>query len=119
MARTKKTPSDKVAYQGFVNVSLTKDRKRAIKEFIGSDPDVLRWLDTLTGRGYKVSITWTEEPGFYSATAYQTSSSSDHAGWGTSARHSDLHVALGTLFYQIDVILSDEGWTDGNGLYEW
>lgn len=119
MKRTGSVKKDSVVYKGFANVSLTKQRKLDIKRLAQENPDYDKWLENLCSNGYKVGITWVDDPGYYSATAYQTKAESDHAGWGTTARHADLGTAIASLHYYVYSVLSEEGWPDQNANYEW
>ena len=109
----------KVAYQGFVNVSLTVDRRKAVRELADKSADLEKWLDELTSLGYKVSFGYTEKPACYTVTGYQTDKDSDHAGYATSGRHLELDVAFAALYYGITVVLADEGWPLNDGEYGW
>jgi hypothetical protein len=119
MARVKKSDVKQVEYRGFANVSLTKPRKAVIKKMVEEGADYDKWLENLTSDGYKISISWVSDPGYFSVTAYQTQAESDHAGWGTTARHGDLQTAFATIFYFVYVVLREEGWPDANANYEW
>jgi len=119
MARNGSTKKKAVTYQGFANVSLTKQRKLDIKKLAEESPDYDKWIENLCSDGYKVSITWIDDPGYYSATAYQTKEDSDHAGWGTTARHADLGTVIATLNYYVYSVLNEEGWPEQTNNYEW
>lgn len=119
MRKSSEVKEPKVVFQGFANVSLTKQRKQDVKQLVAGGVDYDRWFEGLTHAGYKVSVSWVESQGYFSATAFQSSPKSSHAGWGTTARHADLGTTIATLFYQVTVVLEEEGWPEENNNYEW
>lgn len=119
MARKSGGKDGKAEFKGFVNISLTKARKTAVKDLAEKNEDVIGWLDTLTARGYKISFSYSETGSFYTVTAYQTDTQSNHAGYCTSARHAEIPTALAALYYGITVVLEEEGWQLNNGDYAW
>jgi len=119
MAEKKKVEQKKVVYKGFINVSLTKQRKEEINSLFDQHGDIAENIERLVDAGYKVSISFAEDGGFYTVTAMQTKLDSNHAGYCTSARHGDLSKAVFTLSYQIDNVLAVEGWNSDDGRHDW
>lgn len=119
MTSKRTSKKKKAQYQGFVNVSLTKQRKEAINGLFNESADAGQDIECLADAGYKITVSYSENPAFYTATAMQTDPNSDHAGYCTSARHSDLSKSLFTLRYYVEVILEEEGWPLNNGDMAW
>lgn len=119
MSQAKKPASKKAKYQGFVNVSLTSARKEAISTAFEKGIDIGECIDNLTNDGYKISISCSTQPAFYTVTAMQMDPTSGHAGYCTSSRHGNLEKAIYTLQYSITQILNVEGWPLNNGDVDW
>lgn len=119
MSQAKKPPQKKAKYQGFVNVSLTNVRKSEISAAFDKGVDIGECIDNLTSDGYKISISHSAQPAFYTVTAMQMDTTSGHAGYCTSSRHGDLEKAVYTLQYSITQILNIEGWPLNNGDVDW
>jgi len=119
MAEKKKSEQKSASYKGFINVSLTKQRKEEITALLEHHSDVSENIEWFVDEGYKLSITFTNDGNFYTSTAMQTKLASPHAGYCTSARHGDLSKCLYTLRFQIENVLSVEGWNSDDGRHDW
>lgn len=99
MALKKAPPpaADKVKWQGFVNVYLTRTEKDYVKENPLDYAEALQFLGDAAEAGYKVSISYTDNPGFYTVTLYGNRSGGVNAGWAMSLRHADLLVAVSAI----------------------
>lgn len=90
-----KTPADeKVQWQGFVNVYLTRQEKEHVKSNPLDYADAVQFLADAAEAGYKVSVSYTPKPGFFTVTLYGNVPGHVNAGWAMSLRHADLLVAV-------------------------
>lgn len=113
MAQKKATaPSaDKVKWQGFVNVYLTRTEKDYVKQNPLDYAAALQFLADAAEAGYKASISYSERPGFFTVTLYGNVPGGVNAGWAMSLRHADLLVAVSALHHVAgqDSLKSDWG----------
>lgn len=103
---------DKVQWQGFVNVYLTKQEKSHVKDNPLDYADALQFLSDASQAGYKVSITWTEPPGFFTVTLYGNRPGHPNAGWAMSLRHSDLLTAISAVHHVAGEDGLNSDWAD-------
>lgn len=97
--KTAKPADEKVQWQGFVNVHLTRTEKDHVKQHALDADGAVQFIADATEAGYKVSWTYTEKPGFYTVTLYGNRPGHPNAGWAMSLRHADLLVALSALHH--------------------
>lgn len=107
MARKpKEAPTDKVTWQGFVNVYLNSQEKKQIKENLLSEDHAFIFIQTAAEVGYKFSLTYSEKGGFYSATLYGNTPGGANAGFAMSLRHADACTAISALSFAV----GEDGW---------
>lgn len=90
---------DKVTWQGFVNVYLNKTEKDYVKEHPLDYAGALQFIADAAEAGYKVSQTYTKQPGFFTITLYGNRPGHPNAGWAMSLRHADFLIALSALHH--------------------
>lgn len=107
-----KSGNNKVRWNGFVNVYLSKADKAAIKSSLLDDAAIIRLVEHLTENGYKVSTSYSQAGGFYTVTAYGNVPDCPNAGWAMSLRHSSLVVAYSSLQHVLGVEGVSEDWSE-------
>lgn len=99
LKKSKKVEDEKVLWQGFVNVYLTRQEKEYVKNNPLDYPDACQFIADAGEAGYKVSVTYTEKPGYFTVTLYGNRVGHPNAGWAMSLRHADFLVALSALHH--------------------
>lgn len=97
--KTKGPDAEKVQWQGFVNVYLTRTEKDHVKRNPLPYPEALGFLADAAASGYKVSVSWSERPGFFTVTLYGNLPGHPNAGWAMSIRHADILTAVSALHH--------------------
>lgn len=90
---------EKVQWQGFVNVYLTREEKQLVKDNPLDYADACQFIADAAEAGYKISVTYTEKPGFFTVTLYGNQPGHPNAGWAMSLRHADLLTAVSALHH--------------------
>lgn len=112
----------KASWKGFYNAYLTKRDKAAIKQMVAADRSLLDVLLELADHGYKLSIVFSPEGNFYTATAYAGRAGHINAGYSSSVRHADLETAIYGVFFVLEEKHSWGAWpVDGesDNPYDW
>lgn len=110
-SKTSQEKPNKVKFQGFVRVYLTKQEKAQISEEMLSEDEVLTFFDTMAMAGYKVSVSYSPSGGFFSVTLYGNHQDNPNAGWAMTLRHRDLLKAMSALAFSHDHKSIEGDWT--------
>lgn len=108
MARDKNTS---LAVRGWANVTLSDEDKATITNEAIHHKELLAILADWVGDGYRLSVTWDEYSNALQATFVCANEEDPNYGYGLSARHPDLDMALQTLLYKCSM-LKAVGWSD-------
>ncbi len=88
-SKQERKDDDKVKFQGFLNLKLSKEEK----SHIANNPLPVHSHGQLIAdaafRGYKISLTWNERQDCYILTAYGSRVGHPDAGYGMSIYHTD------------------------------
>lgn len=95
--QTKK--SKKVEWQGFVRIYLTPEDKKAVKDALMQEDEVLNFMEVMALAGYKISTSYSSLGNFYSVTLYGNHLDNPNAGWAMTLRHKDLQTAYTALSF--------------------
>ena len=87
----------KAKWQGFVNVRLASQEKKAIKENLLKEEDGTEFLMNAATAGYKCSISYSIPEDVYTVSLTGVYQEKPNAGITMSMRHRDLIVALTAL----------------------
>lgn len=97
---------DKVRFAGFVRVPLNKAEKAQVKKNLLKDAQILKEIVKAAESGYKVSISYSQDAGYYTFTLYGNHPDNPNAGYAASLRHSDLVVAISAMAF----VLQEQGY---------
>lgn len=108
MTSNKKKPesNDKVKWQGYVNVYLSKEDKNHVKHNLLTDAAAIEFLLEAAENGYKFSCSYSNTGSFHTVTLYGNTAGTPNAGWAMSLRHSDFLTALSALHH----VVGQDGW---------
>jgi hypothetical protein len=87
----------KAKWQGFVNVSMTQEEKRAVKAGLMGEGDGFEFLMNAATAGYKCSISYSIAEDVYTVSLTGQYQEKPNAGITMSMRHRELMVALSAL----------------------
>jgi hypothetical protein len=99
-------------WQGFVNVRLTTEEKKAIKEKLLSEANGYEFLMNAATAGYKCSISYSVPEEVFTASLTGTYQQKPNAGITMSMRHRDLIVALTALEWCHDQAGFSQEWSE-------
>jgi len=103
--------SNKVDWQGFVNFTLGKTEKKAIKAMVEDGLDYADILNDWIEDGYSVKVSYDAYSSCPLVAIYGGVDAGKNAGYGMSCRHSDLAIAFGGAWYQhTDMSLDGNEW---------
>jgi hypothetical protein len=95
------------SWKGFVNVSLTAEQKEAYASWDLEDADVWLGLATYGEKGYKFSLTWSDNNSNWVATYTGTESAAKNAGYAVSGFAGSPYDAARVLLFKVSAILPD------------
>lgn len=117
MARKpKESKSNKVEWQGFINVTLNAQEKAHVKGMELDGSAAFEFLQTAADHGYKVSTTYTRSADFYTVVLYGNEPDCPNSGWAMSVRHSDIYTAFAALLFVVEQDGWDTFWGDRFGV---
>lgn len=104
MAYTKKDKRqpamwEKAKWQGFVNVRLGKEEKKAIKGSLLQEVDALQFLVDAATDGYKCSISYSIPEDVFTVSMTGQYEGKPNAGVTMSMRHVDFITAVSALYW--------------------
>ena len=102
--------ADGANWKGFINVSLTREDKQAIKELAGDLDALITWAGELITEGYMLSVKHDSHSNGPMVSLKCVDPENVDYGWAVTSRHSDVFVAWATAYYKHTVLLAD-GWT--------
>ena len=105
-----KTPTKKNPFNKFVNFTLTKTDREAIKNAVLTPEKALEKIEVLVDEGYAFKITYDERSG---CTAVMMSGEwTEHFNRGCimSVRHKDMLTAITAVIYQHSYLSLGEDW---------
>lgn len=110
-------------WHGFVRIYLGEVDKKHIVDSHESGGNVLLDMSELLEMGYSFKIAWDSYSNCPTVMMFGGEDSGENAGWGMSARHSDLGRAVHALLYQHRTFSDENGvWlkpTDINSENDW
>jgi hypothetical protein len=109
MAKTPSKRQTKVAYQGFINVNLTKEQEVefdawALAADIGWD-----WVADLVDAGYKLSFDYDSYNQGFKASLYANAKKLSWAGYTMTAWAGDVQTAMKLICYK-HFMLANQDW---------
>lgn len=99
-------------WQGFVNVYLTPEEKKQIKQNPLSAEECLYFLGDMAQAGYKASFTWSIAGEFWSVSLTGKYQGRPNAGITMTLRHSDILIAITALQWCHDEAGKVGEWAD-------
>ena len=92
----------KVKFQGFLNLKLSREEKKAVRQNpVPTDMHSQILADAATS-GYKVSFTYSTASDCYIVTLYGNRDKHPDAGWALSARHVDFSTCFDIISWCLD-----------------
>lgn len=106
---------EKAKWIGHVNVTLSGEEKKAIKDNLLSEEECLQFLIDAATAGYKVSLSYSIPEDVHTATLTGVYQRKPNAGLSMSIRHRDCVVAITALKWCLEVSGVDESWEERFG----
>lgn len=97
--RSRGNDNNQSDWKGFYNYDMGKAEKAVIRDKCLSAEQLTDLLVQLGERGYKVSVSWSDEHEFYSVSATGKSEGCVNRGYTITGRHSDLLVAATVVWF--------------------
>lgn len=106
---------EKAKWEGFVNLKLTPEEKKAIKDNLLNEEDCFATLQALAEDGYKVSLSYSIPEDVYTAAVTGTYQGRPNAGITMSLRHREIVTAVSGLSWCHQEAGKDGEWTERFG----
>lgn len=112
LSKGKEKPWNKAKWQGFVNVKLSQEEKKAIKESLLSEEAGLEWLMNAATDGYKCSISYSIPEDVYTLSLTGQYREKPNSGITMSMRHREMIVALTALSFCHEQAGRSQEWSE-------
>jgi hypothetical protein len=106
---------NKAEWSGFVNVTLNSQEKRKISETELSDADLLQALETISGAGYKISISYSIPDDVYTVSLTGYYKEKPNAGLTMSLRHRSFYKAVTAIWWCLEQSGLEGSWEERFG----
>ncbi len=106
---------EKAKWEGFVNLKLSTEEKKAIKNSLLKQEDCFATLQALAEDGYKVSLSYSIPEDVYTAAVTGTYQGRPNAGITMSLRHRDIVTAVSGLAWCHEQAGKDGEWSERFG----
>lgn len=108
----------KADFKGFAPDAISDVSKQHVKDNVLSAEQILDWINNQAELGYKISVAFSAEANFISASAYGLWADMENGGLSLTARHRDLSIAITTLKHLVDDIYLGGKWEEVDN-YDW
>ena len=103
---------NKAKWQGFVNVKLGQEEKKAIKSNLVTEGDGFEFLMNAATEGYKCSISYSIPEDVYTVSLTGSYQEKPNAGITMSIRHRDFLVAVTAVKWVMELDGVSTEWSD-------